>query len=603
MLVVGTTIRGLSDFYRCDAKHAEGGFGIAYRGTRASDGAPVILKELRIERLKDWKAVELFEREAAVLKNLDHPRIPAYYDFFAWDGEAARAPSELASRSGTEHPTTALVLVQRRIEGESVAQRIEAGAHFSTPQAERLLRGMLEILRYLHELQPPVIHRDINPANVVLDEKGAPHLIDFGGVQDRLRLATAGSTQIGTIGFMPIEQLGGAPRPNTDLYGLGMTMLSALSRMAPTDMPLDEETSKVKVAEVLPTFNVRLRDVIDSMVEPLASKRPKSAAEVLARLDGRAAGGVRLRYAAVAAGVCALGVGGWLFAHAKPPPRVDAQPAPTTPPPENAAIAVVVKRTIKAEWKAHVRNAIGASLVKGAPCRVQAEIESEERRSDRTQRIGHLTVLCAPSPGSHDEKVVYEQKEEWLKASSVWEAPGDTPGTYSLTVEIRTDDGPTHIHTNVLQKQMELTRGGSTPWGLELFVENRSTQQTTALFPESETKEVPFRPTLVRAGRVVGMTGAPPVPVGAACTLTAASDWVTESNGESLNCEVSLFCNDKYIYSKASPCPVERPLKLDRVSFEGVGSQAEELHVDVAKSSVTFSERAVPYSLDIRLDR
>src|SRR5437588_295821 len=125
MLAAGQVVKGLAGAYRCDEKLGEGGFGIAYAGTRESDDAPVLLKELRVERLKDWKAVELFEREASILKKLDNPRIPAYLDFFAWDGENA-TPAAKLTEAGS------LVLVQARIRGDSLDARIEKGAHFSS---------------------------------------------------------------------------------------------------------------------------------------------------------------------------------------------------------------------------------------------------------------------------------------------------------------------------------------------------------------------------------------------------------------------------------------------------------------------------------------
>jgi serine/threonine protein kinase len=101
-LSVGETVRRLAGEYQVLAVHGEGGFGTAFRGTRVEDGAPVVLKELRIDRLKSWKALDLFEREAAVLKSLSHPRIPAFHDFFAREpaqGDAPAAPVGSRPRS------------------------------------------------------------------------------------------------------------------------------------------------------------------------------------------------------------------------------------------------------------------------------------------------------------------------------------------------------------------------------------------------------------------------------------------------------------------------------------------------------------------------
>ena len=69
-MTVGDVVRGLRGSYRIEARHGEGAFGVAYRAVEESSGARLIVKELRIERLEDWKALELFEREGRVLAGL-----------------------------------------------------------------------------------------------------------------------------------------------------------------------------------------------------------------------------------------------------------------------------------------------------------------------------------------------------------------------------------------------------------------------------------------------------------------------------------------------------------------------------------------------------
>src|SRR5690606_15807290 len=109
-----------------------------------------------------WKTLELFHREAEVLESLNHPQIPDYVEFFALaDGKA------IPIEPGAEN-SGALFLVQRFIEGKTLAQLRAEKTHLEPAEIRSILRQSLEVLAYLHELSPPVIHRDIHPKNLIL---------------------------------------------------------------------------------------------------------------------------------------------------------------------------------------------------------------------------------------------------------------------------------------------------------------------------------------------------------------------------------------------------------------------------------------------------
>jgi serine/threonine protein kinase/outer membrane protein assembly factor BamB len=280
----GDTVTGLRGTYRVEALHGQGSFGVTYRATDLAGGA-VLLKELRIEKLNDWKALELFEREGEVLATLTHPNIPAFRDFFAHGGAAALPVSEASTYDGPS--TLSLVLVQQFIEGATVQQRLDRGQPLRPDDARRVLCELLGALRHLHEHDPPLVHRDIKPGNVILTPDDRPYLVDFGAVQNRLRGTDAvGSTIVGTLGYMPLEQLRGQAVPASDLYALGMTIVVALAGQSPEQLPVDESSGKVALDRVLPVATSKqLRDALDAMIEVLAGRRVHSAAEALARLD------------------------------------------------------------------------------------------------------------------------------------------------------------------------------------------------------------------------------------------------------------------------------------------------------------------------------
>ena len=276
-------VPGLAGRWHIEAALGRGGFGTTFRA-RGDDGGQVVVKQLRIDRMDDWKSLELFEREAKVLATLAHPRIPRYHDFFAFDGSEALAASALAA-----HPRPAsLILVQGYIEGQSLREAIAAGKRADAAEIELWLRDLLDVLAYLHGLHPPVIHRDITPANVVLDAGGRPHLVDFGAIQARLLAPDqVASTAVGTFGYVPMEQIMGQARPASDLYGLAMTLLVAITHGAPDSLPIDSHTSKVDVRAASPHLPAPVARTLDAMLEPAVGMRVATARAALDVLDGR----------------------------------------------------------------------------------------------------------------------------------------------------------------------------------------------------------------------------------------------------------------------------------------------------------------------------
>ncbi len=281
----GDEITGLRGCYRVESRHGEGSFGVTYRALDPSRGMPVLVKELRVERLDDWKALELFEREAEVLASLSHPNIPAFRDFFAHGDQGPLPATAMSSYAGPGR--LSLMLVQEFIEGTTLQQRIDQGERLSPDSAETVLRALLGALQYLHQRHPALVHRDIKPGNVILTSEAKAYLVDFGAIQNRLRNAdSAGSTIVGTLGYMPLEQTRGVARPASDLYALGVTMVVALAGRPIEDIPFDEATGKIAIDRALPTETPRrLRDALDSMIALGVSQRAQSASEVLARLD------------------------------------------------------------------------------------------------------------------------------------------------------------------------------------------------------------------------------------------------------------------------------------------------------------------------------
>ncbi|MBI4814997.1 MAG: serine/threonine protein kinase [Deltaproteobacteria bacterium] len=260
----------VDDRYELLEELGRGGLGTTFKAL-APGGSIVALKELPYRRAQDLKTLELFEREAKVLQELDHPGIPRYIDHFV-------------SGVGKQR---ALYLAQELILGRTLEDEVQR-KRLTEPQLIWLMREVAKVLRYLHELEPPVIHRDLKPANLMRDESGRIRLLDFGSVRDVIKdPKLGGSTVTGTYGFMAPEQFQGLATPATDVYALGVTVLVLASKLPPQELfdPLGRERWRDRVSLSGP-----LCALLMTMTEPDAAARVASAPALLDALDRVARG-------------------------------------------------------------------------------------------------------------------------------------------------------------------------------------------------------------------------------------------------------------------------------------------------------------------------
>ncbi|MFB2979310.1 ankyrin repeat domain-containing protein [Microseira sp. BLCC-F43] len=272
--------------YRIIDTLGQGGSGTTYHAEDLQTGQRVALKALSLHRMNDWKMIELFEREAKVLAQLNHPAIPRYLEYFHVDTPSDRS----------------FYIAQQLAEGKSLAALVQAGWHATEAEVRRIAEQILEILVYLHQQTPPVIHRDIKPQNIILrspqppEPRGASEppllrgawgdlfLVDFGAVQDTYYSTfMRGRTVVGTFGYMAPEQFRGQAVPVTDLYGLGATLLFLLTHRSPAELPTDglklNFRSRLQISEDFAAW-------LEKMLDPDVEDRFASAKVALAVLRG-----------------------------------------------------------------------------------------------------------------------------------------------------------------------------------------------------------------------------------------------------------------------------------------------------------------------------
>jgi hypothetical protein len=256
--------------YQTSELLGQGAFAQTWAARDAETGAEVVVKVVSIKGMPDWKPLELFEREAAVLRSVRHPGVPRLVDAFQTTLEAGGP---------------ALVLVVERIPGESLLSLIQRGHRWPEEQARHALEQLLGILDHLHRLSPPVIHRDIKPSNVIIRPDGEPVLVDFGAVHDlATRMGHHSLTVVGTVGYLSPEQAMGAALPASDLFALGATMVHVLTHCHPADLP--RTGLRLQFAEQV-GCSPDLIAVLQRLLEPDVSERYQHARQVLADLRGR----------------------------------------------------------------------------------------------------------------------------------------------------------------------------------------------------------------------------------------------------------------------------------------------------------------------------
>lgn len=245
------------------------GFGTIYE---ASDrGEPKILKVLKVH---NTKAIELFQQEAQVLGHLDHPGTPKIDDYFTWKPEGS--------------DTELYCLVMEKIQGKNLQQWMKENPPISEEQAKDWLKQLVNILGCVH--QEHYFHRDIKPANIMLRPNGKLVLIDFGTAREMTATYLAkvgdgsGVTSIASAGYTPLEQNNGKAVPQSDFYALGRTFVYLLTGKSPTEFEEDPQSGTL-IWRNPPENNFGfLGDLIDELMAPFPGNRPQNTRVIEERL-------------------------------------------------------------------------------------------------------------------------------------------------------------------------------------------------------------------------------------------------------------------------------------------------------------------------------
>lgn len=289
VLEPGTTL--LDDRYRIIAAIGAGGQGTAYKSLALGSSSPwsqlnptgcpsfdqdntdLVLNE-RVVVLKEFilpthgtsaaalKTLESIEREAALLRKLEHPNIVGLIDLFVEDQRA--------------------YLVLEHIDGLSLKRIVQENGPWQAERVIAIAIQLCEILEHLHSQDPPVIHRDFTPENIILANGDHAKLIDFNVAQQMQSNAT--KTVVGKHAYIPPEQFRGKASTQSDIYALGATLYFLLTGLDPEPitvshpqkaiLDLDPQLDQIVARATSTDTNIRYNDArqLKSALSELASK-------------------------------------------------------------------------------------------------------------------------------------------------------------------------------------------------------------------------------------------------------------------------------------------------------------------------------------------
>ncbi len=274
--VRASTLEVLSADYDILGEVGGGGASVVYRARDRQLGRDVAVKVIRDHRADDAVAVARFEREARLLAPLHHPNILSNYGGIRLEGGA-------------------LALVMQPPRGRTLREVIDEEGALPAAQTMRILRDVASALRYLHG--HGVVHRNLNPENILLDAEGGRALVSDFGISkplDELSGITLPGVVLGTPAYMAPEQISGAALdPRCDLYSLGVIGYEMLLGRHPWaeaslyGMVFRHQTQSLPpVAELCPGTPLPLRLALEKAVAKDPAQRWRSADEMLQQLLG-----------------------------------------------------------------------------------------------------------------------------------------------------------------------------------------------------------------------------------------------------------------------------------------------------------------------------
>lgn len=221
MLEIGSLLDGK---YKILNKIGQGGMSVVYLAMNEKANKQWAVKEMRKEKNKNYEVMkQSLITETNLLKELKHPYLPSIADIIENDDT--------------------IIIVMDYVEGRPLSDILLEEGTIDEDKVVDYAIQLCDVLDYLHSQKPPIIYRDLKPANIMLRPDGKITLIDFGTARKYNYDSVSDTTCLGTIGYAAPEQFAGETLrqtdARTDIYNLGATMYHLLTGVNPSEPPYE----------------------------------------------------------------------------------------------------------------------------------------------------------------------------------------------------------------------------------------------------------------------------------------------------------------------------------------------------------------------------
>jgi eukaryotic-like serine/threonine-protein kinase len=257
------------------SKVGAGGFGSVYKARDIQNGDRLVaIKEVTLLGLHPQAMIEAttaFQREVSVLSQLDHPNLPRLYEYIQTPGHWYLVMDFIAGETLEEYQSKA------------------PNGHLLLSEALDIGMQLCLVLDYLHSQQPPIVFRDLKPANIMRTPTGQLYLIDFGIARYFKPGQAKDTVALGSHGYAAPEQYGKAQTtPRADIYSLGAVLHQLLTARDPSEAPFRFQPLRPKSHSEPGSLNTGMVDVLVNKLETLitsmlamdVNKRPPDVARV-----------------------------------------------------------------------------------------------------------------------------------------------------------------------------------------------------------------------------------------------------------------------------------------------------------------------------------